>query len=600
MKTILCAVLAALLIPAAAAAAVAAEGRRAEDEIIYLIMPDRFENGDPSNDLGGRTGDRGRTGYDPTSKAYYHGGDIAGVTRRLGYIRRLGATAIWLTPVFENKPVQGEGALQSAGYHGYWGTNFEAVDPHLGTRADYKAFVDAAHAAGLKVYFDIVVNHTADVIRYRECPDRACAYRSRADYPYQRRGGASGAAINPGFAGDGAAGQTKPNFARLTRSDYAYTPWVPAAEARVKSPSWLNDVRFYHNRGESTFKGESSLQGDFAGLDDVMTENPAVVEGFIQLYGRWIDDFRVDGFRIDTARHVNPEFWQAFVPAMLAKARANGIEDFHIFGEVMNFEPGELARHTRVDRLPAVNDFALHSAIVDTVARGAPTLRLARVFEGDFLYEGGEATARRLVTLVGNHDVLRMGRTLRTANPAASEEELLKRATLAYAMLLTARGVPALYYGDEQGFTGEGEGDQASREDMFPSLVASYNENRLIGSTGSTATSNFDEQHPLFRAIAAMSKARSADPALRRGRQVTRAAREEGPGLFGFSRLLDGSGETLAVFNTSTQAQKTTLEVEPGSMKWQAVHGRCAPAAAAPGSYAVEVPPLDYIVCKAR
>lgn len=569
-----------------------------DDEIIYLIMPDRFENGDRSNDRGGRSGPRDRTGFDPASKAFYHGGDLKGVINRLGYIRRLGATAVWLTPVFENKPVQGAGATQSAGYHGYWGTNFENIDPHLGTRADYKAFVDAAHKAGLKVYFDVVINHTADVIRYRECPDSPCAYRAKAEYPYARRGGLSGSPINRGFLGAGEGARTKPNFGRLERTDYAYSPFVPAGEERVKSPAWLNDPRFYHNRGESTFKGESSLFGDFVGLDDVMTEDPRVVEGFIELYGKWIDDFGVDGFRIDTAKHVNPEFWQAFVPAMLAKARANGIEDFHIFGEVMNFEPAELARHTRVDKLPSVNDFALQSAIVDVVAKSAPTSRLAKVFEGDALYEGGEDAARRLVTLVSNHDVYRVGRTLRSHNPQATEGEILQRAKLAFAILLHARGVPALYYGDEQGFTGEGDIDQDSREDMFPSAVAAYNNNKLIGSSSSTAKSNFDESHPLYKAIAAMAQTRRADPALRRGDQVTRIA-EDGPGLFGFSRLLKGSGETLVVFNSARVPRRAQILVDPSSAKWRSVRGQCPSQVDASESYHVEVPPLDYIVCKA-
>ncbi len=151
--------------------------------MIYLIMPDRFENGDRSNDRGLRSGDRSRTGFDLTHKGFYHGGDLKGLMSRLDYIEQLGATAIWLTPVFTNKAVQGQGESMSAGYHGYWGTNFLEVDPHLGTRQDYKAFVDAAHARGLKVYFDVVVNHTADVIQYLECVGQACAFRGRADYP---------------------------------------------------------------------------------------------------------------------------------------------------------------------------------------------------------------------------------------------------------------------------------------------------------------------------------------------------------------------------------------------------------------------------------
>lgn len=590
--------LSVLLLGPAALAAPASKSfpadRLPEDEILYLIMPDRFENGDAANDRGRLSGDRSKTGYDPTSKMFYHGGDLKGVIDRLDYIQGLGATAIWLTPVFTNQTVQYEPGREIAGYHGYWPLDFLDVDPHLGGRALYKAFVDAAHARGLKVYLDIVVNHTGDIIQYRECAPRGCAYRSQGDYPYSRRGGVQGEAINAGFKG--LDDQTPRNFQRLTRSDYAYTPYVPEADRNAKSPAWLNDLRFYHNRGESTFEGESSQLGDFAGLDDVMTEDPRVLAGFIDIYGRWIDDFHVDGFRIDTARHVDPQFWRAFVPAMQKRAKAAGVTNFHIFGEVMNDDPAVLARHTRVDGLPAVNDFAFHAAVVDVVARNKPTTELGAVFDKDALYEGGPATARRLVTLIGNHDVLRLGQTLRSANPEAGEDELLKRTILANALLLTARGLPALYYGDEQGFTGVGGKDHDSREDMFASRVDSYNAERLIGTQATTATASFNPSHPLYREIAELARLRRQEPALRRGDQVTRYE-AKGPGLFVFSRRLGGE-EVLVAVNTSAEPQVAQVQVETTSLNWSALRGRCEAAAAAPGAYAVKAPAFGYAVCK--
>jgi glycosidase len=569
--------------------------RLPEDEIIYLIMPDRFANADPANDRGGRSGDRSITGYDPTSKAFYHGGDIRGVTAHLNYIQSLGATAIWLTPVFVNKAVQGSGASESSGYHGYWGLDFTDVDPHLGTRADYKAFVDAAHARGMKVYFDLVVNHTADVIRYRECENRFCPYRSRADYPYAPDSAAR--SLNSGFQDGQSDTLTAANFARLTSPDYAYSPYVPAGEREAKKPAWLNDPIHYHNRGESTFRGESSMLGDFMGLDDVFTEQPSVVAGFIQIYGKWIDDFGIDGFRIDTARHVNPEFWQAFVPAMIARAKARGIPHFHIFGEVMEFSPGQLARFTRVDGLPAVNDFALQAALVDAIAKDGPTDRISDVFRGDALYAHGEATARTLVTLTGNHDVLRFARAIRTARPQASDEEVLRRLRLAYAVILTARGIPALYYGDEQGFAGDGPIDQDSREDMFPTLVASYHILRQPGFPAKRDGDHFDSASPLFRDLSEMTHLRIREVALRRGRQITRAS-EDKPGLLAFSRLTDTGDEILVAFNTSDAPISRNVVVEPTSHDWSTLHGRCAPASASPATYRVVVPALDFILCK--
>jgi neopullulanase len=389
--------------------------RLPEDEVVYFLLPDRFENGDKSNDRGGLKGDRLQTGFDPTHKGFYHGGDLQGLTARLDYIAALGASAIWLGPIYKNKPVQGAPGQESAGYHGYWITDFTAVDPHFGTHQDLKTFVDVAHARGIKVYLDIITNHTADVIAYRECPQGGCTYRSRADYPYWTARGLDGRAINTGFAGD--AVHSAENFAKLTRPDFAYTPYVPESERRSKVPAWLNEPIWYHNRGDSSFSGESITMGDFAGLDDLMTEDPRVMQGFVDIYGAWIDEFGIDGFRIDTARHVNAEFWQAFAPAMLARAKAQGIANFHIFGEVATslMDPAMLARATRVDKLPTVLDFAFRAALLHTLAGDAGTEELARLFDADDLYEGGSATALRLPTFISNHDAGRFAHFVRTA-----------------------------------------------------------------------------------------------------------------------------------------------------------------------------------------
>lgn len=155
-------------------------------ERFYFVMADRFANGSTANDLGGLTGDRLTTGFDPTDKGFYHGGDIKGIVDKLDYIKGLGTTAIWLTPSFKNRPVQGTGADASAGYHGYWITDFTQIDPHLGTNADMKALVNAAHAKGMKVFFDIITNHTADVIDYK---GGVYDYVTKAARPYKDASG---------------------------------------------------------------------------------------------------------------------------------------------------------------------------------------------------------------------------------------------------------------------------------------------------------------------------------------------------------------------------------------------------------------------------
>ena len=598
--------LAALTLTAPAAAAPPSpapsdyRSRLPQDEVIYFVLPDRFENGDTANDRGGLTGDRLRTGHDPAAKGFYHGGDLKGLTRRLGYIQSLGATAIWLGPIFRNKPVQGAAGQESAGYHGYWITDFLHVDPHLGSDAEMKTFVDAAHARGMKVYMDIIVNHTADVIQYRECgAGSACVYRDRAAFPYQRRGGVGGVPVNPGFAGDDV--RTAVNFAALTDPSYAYTPYVPAAERTVKAPAWLNDPIYYHNRGDTTFTNESSTMGDFSGLDDLMTENPRVVAGMIDIFGSWIDRFKVDGFRIDTARHVNPEFWQAFVPAMQARALAGGIPHFHIFGEVSDHDirPAKLAQHTIVDRLPAVLDFSFRQAVVETVAGTRGTDAFEALFDGDALYARGFDTAVILPTFTGNHDDGRFATFVRKAFPRASDKEVLDRVLLSNAMLLTLRGVPTIYSGDEQGFVGDGN-DQDAREDMFASKVAIYNNNRLLGTTKTTATASFGSTNPLFRQIADLSRIRRAHPALTRGRGMIRA-RGETPGLFAMSRFdPETNAEMVLLFNTSPSSVTQAVQVETGSTRFTTLAGRCAARASAPGSVRVTLPAFGYAICAAE
>ena len=596
--TMRAAVAALLLSVAGQAAAADFRARLPQDEVIYFVLPDRFENADTSNDRGGLKGDRLQTGFDPTHKGFYHGGDLKGLTRRLDYIQGLGASAVWFAPVFKNKPVQGGPGTESAGYHGYWVTDFTQVDPHFGTNADFKAFVDAAHARGMKVYMDIITNHTADVIYYAECEGlQSCPYRSIGDYPYQRLGGIGGRPINDGFAGGEV--RTAENFARLTNPNYAYTIKVPPAERAIKVPAWLNDPIYYHNRGNSTFRGESSLTGEHTGLDDLFTENPRVLSGLIEIYGSWIDRFGIDGFRIDTARHVDPEFWQVFVPAMQERAKARGIENFHIFGEVANddFQPGILAQYTRRDKLPSVLDFAFKQGALRTIAGTAATEVWRDFFSQDVLYEGGEAAALQLPTFLGNHDQGRFAHYVRKAFPEASDEEVLKRVILGHVLMMTSRGVPTIYYGDEQGFAGDGI-DQDAREDMFPSITAVYNDNKLVGTSATTATSNFGQAHPLYVLIRQLAYVRKAMAPLRRGSTVVRATSDT-PGILAFSRIQDGR-EVLVALNTSTEPLTANIPIASNWTSLAQVLGSCPAAVSAPGSVRISLPPLGYAVCDAR
>ena len=568
--------------------------RLSQDEVIYFVLPDRFANGDGANDTGGYPADRLTSGYDPTHKGFYHGGDLKGLTEKLDYIEGLGVTAIWFAPIFKNKPVQGPAGNESAGYHGYWVTDFTQVDPHFGTNAEFKAFVDAAHARGMKVYMDIIANHTADVIQYAE---GKYDYRSKADYPFTTRGGPEGVRINPGFAGD--QDSSAENWARMINPDVAYSPVIPEGERHIKEPAWLNDPIYYHNRGNSEWWGESAVYGDFAGLDDLATENPRVVSGMIDIFGGWIDRFAIDGFRIDTVKHVNPEFWQAFVPAMLERAQAKGIEDFLIFGEVYvdGATPGPLAVYTRRDGLPSVLDFHFQAAVREVVANNASPEVIATLLDGDWAYEGGREAALRLPTFLGNHDMGRFSMFVREGNPDADNAELLARTMLGHAMLLTLRGIPTIYYGDEQGFISDGN-DQLARENMFEARVDAYNDNDLLGTDATTAGENYDTDHPLYRAIARLSAIRTANPALRRGLSKVGTFDREA-GLFSIIRTDPDNGQAvLLVFNTSGEAIARNVEIGMGVTRLTTLDGTCPATPIAPGSARFDVPAFGWAVCE--
>ncbi len=572
--------------------------RPATDDIIYFVLPDRFENGDPSNDKAGISGGRLEHGYDPEAVNFYHGGDLKGLTKRLDYIKELGATAVWFTPVYKNKPVQGLKGSHSAGYHGYWVTDFTRVDPHLGSPEDFKAFVDAAHARDMKVILDIITNHTADVIKYRECSDpdwqgeqlEGCAYRSRADYPYTLYRGDPNRPINEGFKGDGPKYQTLENFEKLVRPDYAYTPFTDPNEAGIKVPAWLNGPIYYHNRGESTFQGENSVSGDFVGLDDLFTEHPRVVEGFIDIYKQWISDFRIDGFRVDTVKHVNGEFWQHFAPAILEHAKAEGIPHFYIFGEVYSADVTVLSSFTNEYSLPAVLDFGFQDAVVKALSGESGPDVFATLFANDRFYKNGEHPELMLPSFTGNHDMGRLGYFLRQALPGMSDNEALARSTLAHGLMIFARGIPVIYYGDEQGFVGDGK-DYYARENMFPSQVASYNDNDLVGTSVTTAASNFDTNHPLFLTLKKFNALHQAEPALRRGKQIVLRADTE-PGILALKRQVPGDSDYVIIV-ANTAMVPTSYDME--------VSGDLEPLVGACASHGhMTLRPFELRVCKIK
>jgi len=519
-----------------------------QEEVFYFVLPDRFYNGDLANDQGAAANDKKRAvsrgGFDKSHKGMYHGGDLTGLTEKLAYLDNMGVSAIWLTPVLRNRAMQ----AGTSGYHGYWILDFTEIDPHLGSNAELKNFIDQAHKRNIKVFFDIITNHTADVIKYKECH------------------GEDGL----GWIVDLNKGNDCPfiSMAQLAQGKQ-YSPLIPKGDEALKFPQWLNDKDVYHNQGDSFWRGESSVRGDFAGLDDLYTQKASVVNGMIDIYTDIIDEFKPDGFRIDTVKHVNIEFWQQFSPALMSHAKTQGIDNFFMFGEVYSFEPELLSRFTTEAKIPSVLDFAFQGAMTKALVEQQGTEVLAQLFAKDHFYQTehrtiGNTNANQLVNFTGNHDMGRFAYALKKSPHNYSEQAQIQRNLLAHAMMFFSRGVPVIYYGDEQGFVGDG-GDQASRQDMMPSHVSSYNDDDLLATAATTAEDNFDVNHLFYRNFAKYSELYQQYPALRFGQQSTLYAQDK-PGIFAIKRShtmtvndQEQTQELLIVFNTADHWEELDL-----------------------------------------
>jgi glycosidase len=532
------------------------------DQIIYFLMPDRFNDGDLSNDRGRiASTDPAVTGFDPTNPSFFHGGDLAGVSAKLDYVRDLGATSIWMSPIFGNLTVQnyGDGAPSKAGYHGYWVLNFTDVDPHFGSKEDLQDLIAEAKKRGIGTILDVVVNHTADIIR----PQNGVRdYQYKFSKPYLDARG------NPFDDRDYIHRADFPPLDVITSFPVPPT-FAREEDGKIKVPDWLNDPTVYHNRGEASTGGESAQYGDLSGLDDLFTEQPRVVRGMIDIYANWIKEFDLLGFRLDTVKHVNNEFWQSFVPAMEAAAQKSGRKDFLIFGEVYDPDPAVLSEFVHRASMPSVLDFGFQQAVRGFVSGGAPPSKLAEFFAKDGFYTTPTVNAYSLITFLGNHDLGRIGYFLSNDLSSASDDELLARDILAHAVLLFTRGIPVIYYGDEQGFTGRG-GDVAAREDMFGSKVPDYAQEKRIGGGDGSAPA-FNEDHLLFRAIREMIWVRRQNPPMERGVQIVRYA-DAKPGIFAVSRIdPERREEMLAVFNNSGETSKANIKVFSSAGNWERV-----------------------------
>ncbi|MEY3218223.1 MAG: hypothetical protein RLY96_686 [Actinomycetota bacterium] len=513
-------------------------------ELIYFVFPDRYLNGDTSNDK--------FAGYDPRDTAFFHGGDLKGLTgtcsagdNGLARIKKLGFTAVWVTPlVVQQKPTP-----YGAGYHGYWGVDFLNVDPHLGTKEEMVAFSECAKKLGLKLILDVVTNHTGDVIQYKE----------------------------------------KEAF-------------LPSDMVNAKNPAWLNDLSNYHNVGDmNSCWGEGSCMqlGDFYGLDDIATEKAVVYNGWADVYGKWIKDYGISGFRVDTARHVDDNFFKNWSPQINAAAQSVGINDFTIFGEVWDVNPINLMNYIRRNKIQTVLDFPFQRSAAEFASGYSDATTIENLFAYDDLYTTATTSASNMVTFLGNHDMGRAGKIIESKriNPAA---ELLPRTLLGHSLMYLTRGIPSVYYGDEVGMTGTGSGsDQLARQDMFSTKVNIWKTEKRIGSSPIGTGNAFDitEKHPIAIHLKALANLRAANPGLSNATMQIRYAKDY---LLAISKKDDVENrEYVVAFNNSNKAIKATINTATSKGGWKLIMGKSSFKAAGE-KVTITVPALSTVVLKAN
>ena len=512
-------------------------------DLIYFVMPDRYKDGDKKNNDNG--------GFNTSLTAFWHGGDLKGLTGTcepgddgLARIKSLGFTAVWLTPVVTQQEAIGSGA----GYHGYWGVDFLNVDPHLGTNADMANFSKCAKKLGLKIILDIVTNHTGDVIKYL--------------------------------------------------GNEAY---IPAEAKNLKKPAWLNTLSNYHNVGDMGRcwgVGNCTKLGDFYGLDDLATEKPQVWKGWAQVYSKWLTDYGISGFRVDTARHVDDKFFKNWSPLIQKSAVSVGIDNFTIFGEAYEYNPFNLMEYVRRNKIQTVLDFPFQAKATEFASGYSNALTLSMLFDKDDYYTSATSSASNLVTFLGNHDVGRVGFTIGRKR-LQPEGQLLPRTNLANALLYFTRGIPAVYYGDEVGMTGSNAGnDQFARQDMFATEIELWkNETRIggspIGNGDSFAATNTS---PVAQYLKEISEIRRTNPALANGIMLTRYSLNS---LFVVSKKDPAENrEYIVAFNNSDTDESVEITSATSSGGWQLLLGQSA-AETSSNKVTFTVPALSTVIFKA-
>ncbi len=559
----------------------AASARPWTEEVMYFALTDRFHDGDPANDVPPGSDP---PLYDPTQKdlGKYHGGDLRGLELAIrgDYFKKLGVTALWITPPVRNVWRSGTDRFWRTGYHGYWAQDFLDIDPHLtsatsldgkpypegpeGRMQHYRDFVALAHAKGLKVVQDVVINHAGPVFGYDMNGNGAFDLQSGEEWsqPFQRNGYRSNAVW--GNEPRWSLAKTQPDGPRTLLGH------------RVATTGVLADLGTYGRKGGSGSSlgktdGEE-MECDFHTLRDFWTAPGSdhfdkLVDEFVEIYTFYLLDVGVDGLRLDTVKHVHHEFWDAFTERLRKRLGARA-KDKLIFGEVYDGDPAVAGRYTWRVHAPAepwpcldsVLDFSLCFAMRDYLRREGNAYGDGRKIEKAMrnLQEGeqngrayynpnpgpdGKNARQKSVSFIENHDGLNRFR-VRGVTEECHE--------LAQALLLAMPGIPCIYYGAETALqdtsSGTGDNSEGGRMTLFPK--------------GGGAVMAKLRDGAAFKTIARMGTLRRESAALREGRfepvWVDNASDNTDDGVFAFARV-SGKERVLVVMNASSEERRPTL-----------------------------------------
>lgn len=544
-----------------------------EDQVLYFLMLDRFSDGNEKGyrDNNGVTVTAGKTplfqpsdignaiGNEEDAKnwrdagAVWIGGTLKGLTSKLGYLQRLGVTAIWVSPIFKQI------AFQET-YHGYGIQNFIDVDPHFGNREDLKTLVGEAHKHNIFVILDIILNHSGNVFGYE--PDRYDTVDEHNHHfmdprwdgrPYKVKGfhNHNGDASIPFISTPGEAGINDAIWPKEFQAPHFYTQ-------KGRITSWDYDPEFR----EGDF---SDLKDIHLGVGDADNYQPSsALRALCQVYKFWIAYADIDGFRVDTVKHMDLGATRYFTSVIHEFAQSLGKENFYLIGEITGGR--ERAFHTLeatgLDAALGIDD------IPDKLEYMVKGYRNPQdyfsLFRNSLLVQKESHVwfKDKVVTVYDDHDQVRKGGN--KARFCAGDAKWRKLALNVLALNATTLGIPCIYYGSEQGFDGEGGNDRYIREAMFGDKFGPFR---------SRGRHCFDEGNGLYEELTKILAIRKKKTVLRRGRQYLRQISDSGnEGSFGYPYMM---GERMLsvipwsrIFNDEEMVLAINTDTEKPRAAW--------------------------------